>query len=119
MNTHAFGAAGKLIDIPKELSLKIVTELVREKIQWREWRFFKGLMLPKNAKELFGAKYERAYTPKKSMQYLHFLRDRIQDRVTFLSEKRDYEQDMANVYIAPLVLARTTIDKILSPDLFI
>jgi phosphoenolpyruvate carboxykinase (ATP) len=47
-----------------------------------------------------------------------FLRDRMQDRITFLSNKRDLEGDMANMFIAPLVLARTTIDKMPSPDLY-
>jgi len=119
MNTHAFGLPGNLIDIPKELSLNIVTELVRENIEWREWRTFSGLMIPKNGKTLFGENYDKQYRPKRGVKYLQFLKDRVQDRITFLSAKRDDEHDMENSYIAPLVLARTTIDKILSPDLFL
>ena len=118
MNTHAFGLPENLINIPKELSLSIVTELLRENIQWREWRTFHGLQVPQNGAELFGADYDKKYKPKRSIEYLNFLRDRMQDRITFLSNKRDIEHDMDNTFIAPLVLARTTIDKILNPDLY-
>ena len=118
MNTHAFGLPENLINIPKELSLSIVTELLRDNIQWREWRTFHGLQVPQNGAELFGADYEKKYKPKRSVEYLNFLRDRMQDRITFLSNKRDIEHDMDNTFIAPLVLARTTIDKILNPDLY-
>ncbi len=118
MNTHAFGLPESLMDIPKKLSLTIMTELVRGNIQWREWRTFHGLQIPKNGAEIFGSDYDKKYTPKRSIEYLTFLRDRMQDRITFLSNKRDIENDMTNTFIAPLVLARTTIDKILSPDLY-
>ncbi|OGD20515.1 MAG: hypothetical protein A2W03_02160 [Candidatus Aminicenantes bacterium RBG_16_63_16] len=118
MNTHAFGLPGSLTDIPKVLSLTIVTELTRGNIQWREWRTFHGLQIPVNGNELFGADYDKKYKPKRSVEYLNFLRDRLQDRITFLSNKRDIEHDMANMFIAPLVLARTTVDKILNPDLY-
>ncbi len=118
MNTHAFGLPDSLVDIPKKLSLSIVTELMRGNIQWREWRTFHGLLLPSNGSELFGPEYDKKYTPKRTVEYLNFLRDRMQDRITFLSNKRDVENDMANTFIAPLVLARTTIDKILNPDLY-
>lgn len=118
MNTHAFGLPESLTDIPKELSLTIVTELVRGNIQWREWRTFHGLQVPLNGNELFGPDYEKKFKPKRTVEYLNFLRDRMQDRITFLSNKRDLEKDMANMFIAPLVLARTTVDKILNPDLY-
>jgi len=118
MNTHAFGLPENLTDIPKGLSLSIVTELLRENIQWREWRTFHGLQVPLNGNELFGADYDKKFKPKRSVEYLNFLRDRMQDRITFLSNKRDLEKDMDNTFIAPLVLARTTIDKILNPDLY-
>src|SRR5512135_46275 len=118
MNTHAFGLPDSLTDIPKVLSLTIVTELMRGNIQWREWRTFHGLQIPVNGNDLFGADYDKKYKPKRSIEYLNFLRDRMQDRITFLSNKRDIEHDMANMFIAPLVLARTTIDKILNPDLY-
>jgi phosphoenolpyruvate carboxykinase (ATP) len=52
------------------------------------------------------------------VDYLNFLRDRMQDRINFLSYKRDLEHDMTNMFIAPLVQARTTVDKILTPDLY-
>jgi phosphoenolpyruvate carboxykinase (ATP) len=39
----------------------------------------------------------------------------MQDRITFLSNKRDLEQDMDSAFIDPLVAARTVIDKILNP----
>lgn len=119
MNTHAFGIHDDLIDIPKELSLAIVTELARDTIEWREWRTFPGILLPKNGPALFGADYDRQFKPKRSTEYLSFLRDRLQDRITFLSNKRDLEKDMSNVFIAPLVQARHVIDKILSPDLYV
>ncbi|MEW6162825.1 MAG: phosphoenolpyruvate carboxykinase (ATP) [Nitrospirota bacterium] len=115
MNTHAFGLSGSLIDIPKELSLSIVTELVRENIEWREWRAFQGLLLPKNGKELFGADYDKKYKPTREPAYLSFLRDRMQDRITYLSNRRDIEHDMDSVFIDPLVAARTVIDHILHP----
>ncbi|HLB24894.1 MAG TPA: phosphoenolpyruvate carboxykinase (ATP), partial [Nitrospirota bacterium] len=118
MNTHAFGLPDNLVDIPKELSLSIVTQLMRGDIQWREWRTFHGLQIPVNGNDALGADYDKKYKPKRSVEYLNFLRDRMQDRITFLSNKRDIEKDMANMFIAPLVLARTTVDKILNPDLY-
>ncbi|MEW6675338.1 MAG: phosphoenolpyruvate carboxykinase (ATP) [Nitrospirota bacterium] len=115
MNTHAFGLPGNLVDIPKELSLSIVTELVRGNIEWREWKAFQGLLLPKNGKELFGAGYDKKYKPTRDPAYLSFLRDRMQDRITYLSNKRDLEHDMDSIFIDPLVAARTVIDHILHP----
>lgn len=115
MNTHAFGLPENLIDIPKELSLKIVTELVRGNIEWREWRAFEGLLLPKNGNELFGADYDKKYKPTRAPEYLSYLRDRMQDRITYLSNKRDIDHDMESAFIDPLVVARTVIDKILHP----
>jgi len=118
MNTHAFGVSDELEDIPKELSLAIVTEMVRGNIEWREWRTFKGLLVPKNGNTLFGQDFDRKYKPSRNPDFLRFQRDRMQDRITFLSRKRDDEQDMANTFIAPLVSARLTIDRILKPDLY-
>lgn len=115
MNTHAFGLPDNLIDIPKELSLSIVTELLRGTIEWREWRAFQGLLLPKNGKELFGVDYDKKYKPTRETDYLRFLRDRMQDRITYLSNKRDLEYDMDSAFIDPLVAARTVIDQILHP----
>lgn len=119
MNTHAFGLPDSFIDIPKELSLPIVTELLREKIQWREWKTFSGLMLPKNGNELFGPDFDKKYKPSRNPDYLNFLRDRMQDRITFLSNKRDIEDDMDNAFIDPLVVARTVIDRILNPEMML
>lgn len=118
MNTHAFGVGDDLENIPKELSLAIVTELVRGNIQWREWRTFKGLLVPKNGNEYFGADFDRRFKPSRNPAFLRFQRDRMQDRITFLSRKRDEDYDMANTFIAPLVAARLTIDRILDPDLY-
>jgi phosphoenolpyruvate carboxykinase (ATP) len=118
MNTHAFGLPGELLDIPKQLSLAIVTALIRDSVQWREWRTFHGLLVPKNGNELFEPDYDKKYKPRRTQAYLGYLRDRLQDRITYLSNKRDIEHDMSNNFIAPLVLARTTIDKILNPDLY-
>ena len=116
MNTHAVGMPDHLTDIPKKLSLSIVTELVRGKIEWREWKTFHGLQIPKNGNNLFGPDYERKYKPPtKDPGYLKFLRDRMQDRITFLSNKRDLENDMENIFIDPLVAARTVLDRILEP----
>lgn len=115
MNTHAFGLPGSLVDIPKELSLKIVTELVRGSIEWREWKAFEGLSFPKNGNALFGEDYDRKYKPTKSQEYINFLRDRMQDRITYLSNKRDIDHDMESAFIDPLVTARTIIDRILYP----
>jgi phosphoenolpyruvate carboxykinase (ATP) len=116
MNTHAVGMPDHLTDIPKKLSLTIVTELVRGKIEWREWRTFHGLQIPKNGNNLFGPDYEKKYKPPtKDPGYLKFLRDRMQDRITFLSNKRDIENDMENTFIDPLVAARTVLDRILEP----
>jgi phosphoenolpyruvate carboxykinase (ATP) len=119
MNTHAFGVPEDLVNIPKELSLKIVTELNRGTIEWREWRTFHGLMIPRNGNEVFAPDYDKKYKPDRSREYLNFLRDRMQDRITFLSNKRDIERDMENSFIAPLVQARNTIDKILDPELYV
>jgi len=118
MNTHAFGVGDDLEDIPKGLSLAIVTALVRGHIQWREWRTFKGLLVPKNGNDLFGEDFDRKYKPSRNPDFLRFQRDRMQDRITFLSHKRDDDHDMANTFIAPLVSARLTIDRILDPDLY-
>ncbi len=115
MNTHAFGLPVSLVDIPKELSLKIVTELVRGNIEWREWKAFEGLSFPKNGNALFGEDYDRKYKPMKSSEFINFMRDRMQDRITFLSNKRDIEHDMESAFIDPLVVARTVIDKMLYP----
>lgn len=118
MNTHAFGLADELIDIPKELSLALVTALVRGKIEWQDWNSFHGLQVPKNGNALFGPDFDKRYKPKRTVPYLRFLRDRMQDRITFLSHKRDEERDMANTFIAPLVSSRLVIDRILDPDLY-
>ncbi|HAM53658.1 MAG TPA: phosphoenolpyruvate carboxykinase [Nitrospiraceae bacterium] len=115
MNTHAFGMPEQEIDIPKELSLSIVTEMVRENIEWREWKVFPGLMVPKNGNELFGTDFDRHYKPTREAEYLQFLRNRMQDRITYLSNKRDIDHDMESSFIDPLVVARTVIDKILNP----
>ena len=115
MNTYAFGLPGALTDIPKELSLEIVTELVRGNIEWRDWKSFPGLQVPKNGRELFGSDYDRKYKPPKDQEYLDFLRDRMQDRITYLSNKRDIEHDMDSAFIDPIVEARTVIDRILHP----
>lgn len=115
MNTHAFGMPGRLIDIPKELSLKIVTELLRGNIEWREWKAFEGLLLPKNGNELFGEDHDCKFKPTRAPEYLSYLRDRMQDRITYLSNKRDIEHDMESAFIDPLVKARTVIDNILHP----
>lgn len=115
MNTHAFGLPGNLVDIPKELSLKIVTDLVRGGIEWREWKAFEGLSIPKNGNLLFGEDFDKKYKPAKSPEYINFLRDRMQDRITYLSNKRDIDHDMESAFIDPLVTARTVIDRILYP----
>jgi phosphoenolpyruvate carboxykinase (ATP) len=115
MNTGAFGLPGEEVDIPKELSLAIVTQMVRGKIEWREWKSFPGLQLPANGVDLLGPDYDKKYKPTRNQEYLQFLRNRMQDRITFLSNKRDLEQDMDSAFIDPLVAARTVIDKILNP----
>jgi phosphoenolpyruvate carboxykinase (ATP) len=113
MNTHAFGTPDELVDIPKVLSLKIMTELIRGTIEWKEWKAFQGLLIPKNGKELFGADFDKKYKPSRDKRYLSYLRERMQDRITFLSNKRE-AKDMDSVIIDPIVAARTIIDKILS-----
>ncbi|MCI4627207.1 MAG: phosphoenolpyruvate carboxykinase (ATP) [Candidatus Magnetoovum sp. WYHC-5] len=115
MNTHAFGTPDNLTDIPKELSLKIVTELARGNIKWKNWKSFEGLSLPENGNVLFGGDFNAKYEPTEEKKYLSYLRDRMQDRITYLSRKRDIEQDMDSAFVDPIVKARTTIDEILSP----
>lgn len=115
MNTGHFGMPGEEVDIPKQLSLSIVTNLVRGKVEWREWKSFPGLMLPANGVDLFGPDFDKKYKPTKNPEYLQFLRNRMQDRITFLSNKRDIERDMDSAFIDPLVAARSVIDKILNP----
>ncbi|MDA8157536.1 MAG: phosphoenolpyruvate carboxykinase (ATP) [Actinomycetota bacterium] len=115
MNTHAFGTPDDLTDIPKELSLKIMTELVRGNIEWRDWKRFPGLAIPKNGAEIFGADFDKKYKPSRNAVYMQYLRDRMQDRITYLSNKRDIEHDMDSSFIDPLVVARTVIDKVLNP----
>lgn len=115
MNTGHFGMPGEEIKVPKELSLAIVTALVRGKIEWREWKSFPGLMIPVNNVDLFGADYDKKFKPSKHPDFLQFLRNRMQDRITFLSNKRDIEHDMDSAFIDPLVAARTVIDRILNP----
>jgi phosphoenolpyruvate carboxykinase (ATP) len=115
MNTGHFGMPGEETDIPKELSLSIVTQLVRGKVEWREWKSFPGLFVPANGIDLFAPDYDKKYKPTKDPDYLQFLRNRMQDRITFLSNKRDIERDMDSAFIDPLVAARSVIDKILNP----
>jgi phosphoenolpyruvate carboxykinase (ATP) len=115
MNTHAFGLPGQEIDIPKELSLSIVTQMVRGNIEWRDWKVFPGLQIPKNGNELLGADFENKYKPTRDVEYLQFLRNRMQDRITYLSNKRDIDHDMESAFIDPLVSARLVIDRILNP----
>ncbi len=115
MNTGHFGLPGEEVKVPKELSLSIVTQMVRGKIEWREWKSFPGLLVPANGMDLFGPDYDRKFKPTRKPEYLQFLRNRMQDRITFLSNKRDLERDMDSAFIDPLVVARTVIDKILSP----
>ncbi len=115
MNTGHFGLPGEEVDIPKKLSLNIVTQVVRGKIEWREWKSFPGLLLPANGVDLFGQDYDKNYKPSKRPEYLQFLRHRMQDRITFLSNKRDIDHDMDSAFIDPLVAARTVIDRTLNP----
>lgn len=115
MNTGHFGMPGDEVDIPKQLSLTIVTSLVRGKVEWREWKSFPGLLLPANGVNMFAADFDKKYKPTKDPEYLQFLRNRMQDRITFLSNKRDIEHDMDSAFIDPLVAARAVIDKILNP----
>ncbi len=115
MNTGHFGLPGEEIKIPKELSLAILTQMVRGKIEWREWKSFPGLLLPANGVDLFGTDFDKKFKPTRNPEYLQFLRNRMQDRITFLSNKRDLDQDMDSAFIDPLVGARTVIDKILNP----
>jgi len=115
MNTHAFGLPGEESDISLQLSLSIVTAIVRGRIEWKEWAMFPGLMVPKNGADLFDADYDKKYSPTEGMQYLQFLRRRMQDRITYLSNKRDLENDMESVFIDPLVAARLHIDSVLNP----
>jgi phosphoenolpyruvate carboxykinase (ATP) len=115
MNTGHFGLPGEEIKIPKELSLSILTQMVRGKIEWREWKSFPGLMIPANGIDLFGDDFDKKFKPTRNPEFLQFLRNRMQDRITFLSNKRDIEHDMDSAFIDPLVAARTVIDKILNP----
>ena len=64
---------------------------------------------------LFSSDYDRKYKPTHDTKYLEYLSARMQDRITYLSNKRDLEQDMESIFIDPLVAARTVIDKILNP----
>jgi len=115
MNTHAFGLPGEEEDIPLKLSLSIVTAIVRGLLQWKEWEMFPGLLIPKNGADLFDADYDEKYSPTEDMRYLQFLRKRMQDRITYLSNRRDLENDMESIFIDPLVAARLQIDTILNP----
>ncbi|OFW35395.1 MAG: hypothetical protein A2074_08855 [Candidatus Aquicultor primus] len=115
LNTHAFGLPGEEIDIPLQLSLSIVTAIVRGQIEWKAWEIFPGLMIPKNGTDLFDVDYHKKYSPTEDIQYLNFLRKRMQDRITYLSNKRDLENDMESVFIDPLVAARLHIDSVLNP----
>jgi phosphoenolpyruvate carboxykinase (ATP) len=115
MNTGHFGMPGEEVKVPKELSLNIVTQMVRGTIEWREWKSFPGLLLPANGVDIFGEDFDKKFKPSKNPEYLQFLRNRMQDRITFLSNKRDLERDMDSAFIDPLVAARTVIDRKLSP----
>ncbi len=113
MNTYAFGIPGSIVDIPKELSLKIVTELLRNSIEWTEWKEFEGIMIPKNGNALFGSDYDKKYEPPKTKEYLDYLNDRINDRLGYLVNKRDAEHDMDTEFIEPLEKAKAVIEKVL------
>jgi len=92
-----------------------VTQMVRGTIEWREWKSFPGLLLPANGADIFGEDFDKKFKPSTNPEYLQFLRNRMQDRITFLSNKRDLEMDMDSAFIDPLVAARTVIDRRLSP----
>jgi len=113
MNTYAFGTPDHIVVIPKKLSLLIVTELVRGNIKWMEWETFYGLSIPENGNILFHNDYDQKYKPPRDEKYIQYLRDRMQDRITFLSNKRDMDHDMDNAFISPLVIARSNLDQIL------
>ena len=113
MNTYAFGIPGNIIDIPKNLSLKILTGLARAGIEWEEWAEFSGLLIPKNGNDLFGDDYDKKYKPLKTQEYVSYLRDRIQDRINYLSDKRDIQRDMDNEFIDPLIKSKTAADRFL------
>jgi phosphoenolpyruvate carboxykinase (ATP) len=115
MNTHAFGMPGEEVDIPLRLSLSIVTAIVRGSLKWKEWSMFPGLLIPANGAELFDPTYDSKYSPTEDIKYLKFLRRRMQDRITYLSNKRDIENDMESIFIDPLVAARLHIDSIINP----
>lgn len=115
MNTNAFGLPDKEINIPLQLSLSIMTAIVRGTIKWSEWSHFPGLLIPEDGIEIFGEDYNKKYRPTNELNYLKFLRRRMQDRITYLSNKRDLESDMENLFIDPLIAARVEIDKILKP----
>ncbi|MBI4810637.1 MAG: phosphoenolpyruvate carboxykinase, partial [Ignavibacteriales bacterium] len=115
MNTHAFGMPNKQNDIPLRLSLSIVTAIVKGSLKWKKWEKFPGLLIPENGTELFDAGYDKKYSPTEDVTYLKFLRRRMQDRITYLSNKRDIENDMESIFIDPLVAARLHIDSILNP----
>ncbi|HAK88960.1 MAG TPA: hypothetical protein DCP24_07850 [Nitrospiraceae bacterium] len=72
-------------------------------------------MIPKNGNDLFGADFDKKYKPSRDPEYLQFLRNRMQDRITYLSNKRDLDRDMESSFIDPLVAARLVIDRILNP----
>ena len=114
-NTHAFGLPDHLVDIPKALSLKIITTLYRGTIEWKPWEHFVGLSIPANGNTLFQPDFEEKYEPPTSEKYLRFLRDRMQDRITFLSDKRDKDNDMDSAYIDMLIMSRAKLDKIFHP----
>ncbi|MCL6471829.1 MAG: phosphoenolpyruvate carboxykinase (ATP) [Firmicutes bacterium] len=116
MNTHAFGLPGKEIDITLQLSLSILTAIARGAIEWTEWEHFHGLLIPANGAELFGADYDDKYKPQSDIDYIKFLRRRMQDRITYLSNKRDLEGEMENMFIDPLIAARVRIDDMLKPQ---
>lgn len=115
MNTNAFGLPDKEINIPLQLSLSIMTAIIRRTIKWSEWSHFPGLLIPENGTEIFGEDYDKKYRPTDELNYLKFLRRRMQDRITYLSNKRDIESDMENLFIDPLIAARVAIDNILKP----
>ncbi len=115
MNTYAFGLPNNIMDIPKTLSLKIVTHIIKENIKWKDWDGFYGLQIPENASQLLEKDYDIKYTPTEDELFLQFLKDRLQDRINFLSDNQKIENDIDTTFINPLVVARSHIDQILYP----
>ncbi|MGD9817675.1 MAG: phosphoenolpyruvate carboxykinase (ATP) [Desulfomonilaceae bacterium] len=111
LNTHKFyGANGKEIDIPKELTLPMVVHLARGKMEAEDWPVYPGLQIPKKGSLTFlDNDYDDKYTPPKEIEYYRLLQKRTQQRINFLADLAK-QGEIQERFVDSVRLAMITMD---------